>query len=121
MRLTRYLLTRFRESYPMPVSSKLQADGYTVEISPQNKSFDYQIWDEFMAQLEQYAKGKFNFVVDFRVVEHIDSSGIGLLIKLREHCLPYKTISCTHLSDPVFQRLKASSFDKLFALSCASK
>ena len=59
-------------------------DGATLTFKPDGR-FDGKIHREFQDAFGLRAKPASHYVVDFGRTDYIDSSGLGMLLKLRAH------------------------------------
>ena len=57
------------------------------------------------------------FVVDFRMTEHMDSSGLGMLLNLKRHIGDGVKVSLISCQPPVKKILMLSRFEKMFSIS----
>ena len=66
----------------MNVTSVLSDDRRCLTVSIEG-SFDNTLMDEFRATYSEYIYSDMSYIVDFRLVEKIDSSGLGILLSMR--------------------------------------
>ena len=65
-------------------------DGSTLTIKPAGR-FDGKIYREFQEAFSLQTKPTSHYAVDFGRTDYIDSSGLGMLLKLREYAGGDKT------------------------------
>jgi anti-anti-sigma factor len=97
----------------MAISSSIQEDGSNKLITV-TESFDATCYIDFKAAFEPIA-GAITYVVDMSGIKFMDSSGLGLLIMLREHAA--RTDSTIVLKQPspiALKNLEKSFFHEIF-------
>jgi len=79
--------------------------------------FDFSRVQEFRNAYEGMAPSVRQVIIDFRATEHIDSSGLGMLLNMRKSLAPeqrrFHLVNCTPTVRKVFD---ISRFDKLFVI-----
>ena len=93
------------------IKSITHADGM-VEIAVLDVVLDYEVGRYFKGVLLSHKRGT-RISINLERVEHIDSSGIGLLLMIKEHVgsPPVKLIGCR---EAVMQTIKMSFIDHFF-------
>ena len=88
-------------------------DKVVIHISG---DFDYKLRREFRSAYAAYP-AEASFIVNLRGVQFIDSSGLGMLVMLREHAGGDDAkVTLTNCQPTVRQALKFSQFDDLFVI-----
>jgi HptB-dependent secretion and biofilm anti anti-sigma factor len=105
-------VTKQNSKYPL---SKIEDRTYLITVTSLTFSSKCQ---EYLHNLyNELPKGE-KYILDFAKVKYIDSTGMGVLLMLREHHgnfeLPIKIINCR---DTVLGLLKLAQFGKIFELS----
>ncbi len=80
--------------------------------------FDFSCYQPFVEGYENYPKGEKRFVVDLNETEYMDSSAMGMLLRLRD----YSTkdggdVALINANESVLEILKIANFNKLFAIA----
>ncbi|MBF0444759.1 MAG: STAS domain-containing protein [Magnetococcales bacterium] len=96
--------------------TSINADGSFL-IAVTTEKFSFECNGELHNTFDELPQGE-RYIVDFKKVKYIDSSGMGLLLLLREHHgnfdIPIKIINCC---DTVLQLLKFANFGQMFEIS----
>ncbi len=78
---------------------------------------DFKVHKEFRQAYEQCPAQPKEIVVDLRGTEYMDSSGLGMLLLLRDHFGAERSaIRITGASEELAKVLSIANFDKLFKL-----
>ena len=84
--------------------------------------FDFTCSQEFelaYRRLENPAQTEFKaIIVDFRHTESIDSSGIGLLLRMQHdlHCAPH-SIHIINCKNSLYQQFEVAQFERFFSFA----
>ncbi|NRB39235.1 MAG: STAS domain-containing protein [Pseudomonadales bacterium] len=98
----------------MPISSQLQNGEFTIQIGPK---FDFDATREFREAYEFDEAKKHNiYNVDFRDTEYMDSSGLGMLLNMRDFLDDAVEINLINCRSQVKKVLMISRFDKKFTI-----
>lgn len=94
--------------------SLLQDKLVIVKISGELTVFDDE-FDMFSKELMAYTKmGIYRFIIDLDDLTYVDSSGVGLIIRLATNAMKKDTQICLMCSPPsVMKVLKVASVDKI--------
>jgi HptB-dependent secretion and biofilm anti anti-sigma factor len=99
----------------MNVQKNKSNDGSELTISLPEK-FDFQLHKEFREMYED-ADVK-SFVLDMNKTQYMDSSALGMLLQLKEHCDKSNSqVSIKNASQNVMQIMQIAHFDKLFKVA----
>jgi len=98
----------------MTVTSTVNHSENKIEISVEG-AFGFNLVQEFRTCY--YEKRDFNYVIDFRRVDYIDSAGLGMLLNMQKYLAPIdKKIKITNTMPQVKKILLISRFDKKFII-----
>jgi len=78
--------------------------------------FDFNLVEPFVAAYEKIELRNQTIVIDFRETEFMDSSGLGMLIKLRKHFGADADIRLRTPNPQVMNILEIAKFDEQFAI-----
>lgn len=104
----------------MALETTLSPDGRELTISiPSRLNFALQA--EFREAFSKGKKADTRYVLDFSATQYLDSSGIGMLLILREHCGRDKaTITLRNCRPAIVKILTAVNFQRLFRIEQAA-
>ena len=100
----------------MPISTTESGDGRKVTIHVSGR-FDFAAHQEFMRAYKQHPRGEKVFVVDLRDTEYMDSSAMGMLLKLRDYAAKGQPMELVNSNDGVREILRIANFDKIFKVA----
>lgn len=86
---------------------------YVISVSG---DFDYNQVKPFRESYEEIPQAAQTIVVDFRKTEYMDSSGLGMLIKLRKHFGEGKDIRLRTANPQVMNILEIARFGEQFKI-----
>lgn len=102
------------------VSTELSEGGraLTIRISG---NFDFNIHCEFRRAYQNLSPSPKRYCIDLSETLHLDSSALGMLLLLRDHCLGEEGVGACRVelvnaNDHVSNILSVSNFDKLFTI-----
>jgi len=99
----------------MSIRSEIQAEQKVLTISVDG-TLDAQLFAEFQLAYKD-VPAYFRCVIDLSGVDYVDSSGLGLLLILREHFgSDNATVEIRGCSEDVANVLYISNFDVLFSM-----
>lgn len=90
-----------------------QNNEYIISICG---DFDFNLVNSFCAAYKNITAAQHTIVVDFRKTDFMDSSGLGMLIKLRKYLGPSADIRLRTPNAQVLNILEIARFSKLFAI-----
>lgn len=90
------------------------SDGNEVLIRV-SSDFTFKIHKAFRENYKSHPAGS-HFTVDLSGTEYMDSSGLGLLVQLKEYSTSSKRVTIRGYNDTIDQILKVANFDKMFDL-----
>lgn len=100
----------------MPINTLVEEDAGLVTLNLPER-FDFSLHKEFVATYKTHEKGKMNYVVDLSRTEYIDSSALGMLLQLRDHCSNRPDgVVLQNGSGAVLEILRTAQFNKLFII-----
>lgn len=79
--------------------------------------FDFSIHQDFLSAYKDYPKGERRYIVDLENAEYMDSSAMGMLLRLRDYASKSGQVELRNGNDGIMELLKIANFDKLFAFS----
>ncbi len=92
-------------------------DGTTLTFKPVGR-FDGKIYQEFQDAYQRSAEPTSHYMVDFARIDYIDSSGLGMLLKLRERAGGSKTrVHLANCSSEIKKILRIANFHSLFTVA----
>ena len=98
----------------MPVEAKMSDDGKTLTIKISGR-FDISLHKTFSDSYKDKTDSVSVVIMDMADVEYIDSSGLGMMLVLRERIGgDAATIDIVNVSPGVEKILKTTNYDKLF-------
>ncbi|MBW3695251.1 anti-sigma factor antagonist [Vibrio sp. T187] len=98
----------------MTISSTVNHNDNKIEITVEG-AFGFNLVQEFRSCYHE--KKEFNYVIDFRRVDYIDSAGLGMLLNMQKYLAPNdKKIKITNTMPQVKKILLISRFDKKFVI-----
>jgi anti-anti-sigma factor len=96
------------------------ANGFAVQLSGRSHFHDYKLVEQLCQEIERAGSSCQSLIVDLRQVEFIDSSGLGLLLLLKEHCDRFRVrIHLSGAQGQVQRILHASRLNEIFGLPYA--
>ena len=98
---------------PLSTSGPGPENEYVISISG---DFDFNLVEPFVEAYEQFQSSGHTIVIDFRETEFMDSSGLGMLIKLRKHFGPDADIRLRTANPQVMNILEIAKFDEQFKI-----
>ena len=78
--------------------------------------FDFNLVEPFVETYEKIKNHDNTIVIDFRETEFMDSSGLGMLIKLRKHFGDQADIRLRTANPQVMNILEIAKFDEQFVI-----
>ena len=81
-----------------------------------NGEFDFNLVEPFVEAYENINIGSNKIVIDFRDTDFMDSSGLGMLIKLRKHFGPSADIRLRSPNPQVMDILEIARFEEEFTI-----
>jgi anti-anti-sigma factor len=99
----------------MSITSNLSDDQATVTIKVAGR-FDFSTHQDFVQTYKGLAKGEKSYVVDLEGAEYMDSSALGMLLRLREYNRQGENVVLTNCNEAVTDVLRIANFDKLFTI-----
>ena len=101
----------------MPVEAKISDDGKTLTIKVSGR-FDITLHKTFSDSYKDKIGSISNVILDMANVEYIDSSGLGMMLVLRERIGgDAARIDIVNVSPGVEKILKIINYDKLFNIN----
>ncbi len=98
----------------MGITSTGSSAGKQVTISVSGR-FDFAAHQEFARVYKRYLKGEKTYLVDLSNAEYMDSSAMGMLLKLREYSdRDMGGVTLANGNEGVKEILRIANFDKLF-------
>lgn len=98
----------------MSVEAKMSDDGKSLTIKVSGR-FDISLHRTFSDSYKDNIGSVSNVIMDMADVEYIDSSGLGMMLVLRERIGgDAATIDIVNVSPGVEKILKTTNYDKLF-------
>ena len=91
-----------------------QGPHLTIKLSGR---FTFSLYKEFAACYKNLSEQPDRIDVDLRAVEYVDSAALGMLLSMRNHFGPTKTVALLHPSDTVRKILEIARFDKKFTVN----
>ncbi|MCP3671407.1 MAG: STAS domain-containing protein [Gammaproteobacteria bacterium] len=92
-------------------------DGSEVTIQVSGR-FDFSCYQQFVDGYQDYLKGEKRFVVDLNETEYMDSSAMGMLLRLRDHSArDGGDVALINANESVLEILKIANFNRLFAIA----
>jgi len=95
------------------MSGPSDSNEYIIAISG---DFDFNLVEPFVAAYEDIKLKDQTIVVDFRETQFMDSSGLGMLIKLRKHFGPDADIRLRTANPQVMNILEIAKFNEQFVI-----
>lgn len=86
---------------------------YVISVSGE---FDFNQVENFDQAYLKIPKGDFPIIVDFRKTEYMDSSGLGMLMKLRKHFGKEADIRLRTPNKQIMNILEIARFHEVFAI-----
>ncbi len=100
----------------MPIDSKISEDGKTLTIEIGGR-FDISCYKTFSDSYADKVKSVSNIILDLAELEFIDSSGLGMMLMLREKATSENTdIEIVNTSPGVLKIFKMTNYNKLFKI-----
>jgi anti-anti-sigma factor len=99
----------------MSITSSLSNDQLTVIIKVAGR-FDFSTHQDFVQTYKGFSKGEKTYVVDLTGAEYMDSSAMGMLLRLREYNRPGENVVLSNSNEAVNDVLQIAKFDKLFTI-----
>ncbi len=91
------------------------SDEVTIQVSGR---FDFSCYQPFVDGYKDYPKGEKRFVVDLNETEYMDSSAMGMLLRLRDHSTKDGgRVALINANESVLEILKIANFNKLLAIA----
>jgi anti-anti-sigma factor len=104
----------------MPLTTTMSPDGRELTISIPSR-LDFGLHAEFCAAFSKGKKAETRYTLDFAATQYLDSSGIGMLLILREHAGGDKaTITIRNCRPAIVKILTAVNFQRLFRIEQAA-
>jgi HptB-dependent secretion and biofilm anti anti-sigma factor len=101
------------------VSARFLEDGETLEIRVEG-ILGIGVYREFRAAYADQMKRVERYQINLRECKHIDSSGLGVLLILRDYTgFDRERLAITECSPTVRQLLSYAGFEQLFSISSA--
>ncbi|MDN3616228.1 MAG: STAS domain-containing protein [Vibrio gallaecicus] len=97
----------------MSLTSTVNHGNNNIEIAIEG-AFGFNLVQEFRQCY--YEKKDFNYTIDFRRVDYIDSAGLGMLLNMQKYLSPNQKITITNTMPQVKKILLISRFDKKFMI-----
>lgn len=98
----------------MLVHTEVTDNGSTIRIVPPGR-FDFSCHREFRDAFGQYDPA-FNFEVDLRATEYVDSAALGMLLLLRRHAGDTNRVKLLNPTPEVRNVLDVVNFGSLFMI-----
>lgn len=105
----------------MEITTYDDTSGLHVRLAGRSEFSDYKLMEQLCQTIEQSTQRWSQVSVDLASVEFIDSSGLGLLLLLKDHCDRHKIN--VYLKNPqgqVRKMLEVSRLNELFGLPYSS-
>ena len=100
----------------MAVEVQTDSNGKTVTLSVSGR-FDYSTHGEFRKAYQDTAGDGTTYVIDLAETEYIDSSGLGMLLVLKEFAGGEKAdVQIVDVRPEVRRILEIANFDRLFRM-----
>ena len=100
----------------MAISSTISDDQKTVTIKMGDR-FDFSCHSDLRNSYKDINTSGVVYVVDMQQTNYVDSSGLGMLLLLKEHTEKYNSsVKVQNANDQVVQLLKVAHFDQLFTI-----
>ena len=100
----------------MSVTVKQSDSGKTVTIQVAGR-FDFSCHQAFIKAYKETPKGEYNFIVDLSKTDYMDSSAMGMLLKLREHSTKQpQSVVLANGNEAIQEILRIANFGKIFTL-----
>lgn len=100
----------------MSISSRYMADAAEYQIVLSGK-FDFSLLNEFRAAYEKAPGETKKYTIDMRAVEMIDSSALGMLLKMKSSLkLADREIAIVNCNSNVEKILMIAKFDLMFSI-----
>lgn len=103
------------------VSAELSdsGDALTIRVSG---NFDFNMHRDFQRAYQNLSSCPTHYCIDLSETRHLDSSALGMLLLLRDHCLgeggdcSQCRVELTNANEHVGRILAVSNFDKIFTI-----
>ncbi len=100
----------------MSVVSNSSSDGKSLTITVDGR-FDFSAHQAFRDAYEKISPVPADILVDMRGTTYLDSSALGMLLLLRDHCGgDSSNISLNNCSEDIRKILTISNFEQLFKI-----
>jgi len=100
----------------MPITTQRTSDGDAVRIRIAGR-FDFPTHREFRDAYQRFAADGRHYVVDLSATDHLDSSALGMLLKLRDFALARAgSVRIEGATGTVASVLDVVDFDRYFAI-----
>ena len=97
----------------MAVSTTVSSDGEVVTVHVTGR-FDFAMHKDFVRAYQAHPRGEKTFVVDLGGADYLDSSGMGMLLQLRDHAAKGRPLQLINGNEDVREILQIANFDRLF-------
>ncbi len=96
------------------IETSLSSDGSTLTIKVVGR-FDFSLHEAFQRAYETHGKPGMSYVIDLYATDYLDSSGLGMLLLMRENVGGERAdIRLTGGSEQIQKNLKIAKFNLLF-------
>lgn len=97
----------------MEIKASREGDCFTLSLP---REFNYQAYMSFHKALQKIPKGS-RFLLDFSIVEIIDSAALGMLLLLREQAGSARAdVTLIHCSDLIKKALFSTQLQEMFKI-----